>query len=107
MSAFDVNTVRISIAVAFATFGCLFLLVGLWKVAGYQEVKQLKRLAAHAQRASQRKDLLGDANLLTQSASSLADAIDRLVRNSSTGAGAFLILVGTCMLTGSIFILPA
>ena len=93
---------RIAISVTQLVLGIVFVLAGLRKLLAREFVPAAKALAHQSARIGQ-KGLKEDIGLMAQSAAHLCDSVNSLVRTSS-GVGAFLIIVGTLLLASSYYI---
>ena len=92
----------IAISVTQLVLGIVLVISGLRKLLAREFVPAAKALAMQSARIGQ-KGLKEDISLIAQSAAQLCDSVNRLVRTSS-GVGAFLIIVGMCFLASSYYI---
>jgi len=95
---------NLGIAIAMTQFvlGVVFLIAGLRKLLAREFVPAAKALAVQSARIGQ-KGLKEDISMISQSAAQLLDSVNRMVRTSS-GVGAFLIIVGMFFLVSSYYI---
>lgn len=96
------HNLRLIISATQLILGVLLVISGLRKLLAREFVPAAKALALQSARIGQ-KGLKQDISLIAQSAAQLCDSVNRLVRTSS-GVGAFLILVGVFFLASSYYI---
>ena len=93
------EALRLLVAVVNLLFGAVFLIAGLRKMFAAEYLPAMRALAAQSAKISQ-KSLTEDMAQIAQAASKLCDSVTRMVRTSS-GSGAFLVLVGMLFLGSS------
>jgi hypothetical protein len=93
------ETLRLLVAVVNLLFGAVFLIAGLRKMLAAEYSPAMRALAVQSAKISQ-KSLTEDMAQIAQAASKLCDSVTRMVRTSS-GSGAFLVLVGMVFLGSS------
>ena len=93
------ETLRLLVAVVNLLFGTVFLIAGLRKILATEYSPAMRTLASQSAKISQ-KSLTEDMAQIAQAAAKLCDSVTRMVRTSS-GTGAFLVLVGMVFLGSS------
>lgn len=93
------EALRLLVALVNLLFGAVFLIAGLRKMLAAEYLPAMRALASQSAKISQ-KSLTEDMAQIAQAASKLCDSVTRMVRTSS-GSGAFLVLVGMIFLGSS------
>lgn len=100
ISLFDMQLI---IAAVLFLLGCLSILLGVFILLSRGYSREIQTIASHTARLGH-KGLTSEVSGLVESASSLIDAINQLVRTAS-GVGAFLIILGMFMITATYWII--
>lgn len=93
---------QIILAAGVFLLGCICVVLGALVLIGRGYSREVRAIAVHTARLGQ-KGVAQEITGLVQSASELMTSINQLIRTSS-GIGAFLILLGLAMITASYLI---
>tara|TARA_B100000945_G_C20347196_1_gene580364 strand:- start:10 stop:321 length:312 start_codon:yes stop_codon:yes gene_type:complete len=96
------ENIRIIIPIIALMFSAVFLIAGLRKLLAKEYTPSAKALASQSARIGQ-KGLRQNVSSISQTASSLLNSVNQLVRTSA-GVGAFLVLVGLFFMVSAYWI---